>query len=151
LTPINKNAPQVLGSGSKVKDICNQVGPGWRLPTYLEADTLERFASWHNAPINRYVGYYTKPNKVDSVYGVYFGTNARPSYANQDKYLFIPFAGAYNSGVMYNFNSIGFYWHTGMDGGQGTSFQFAPGYMSPRNSGGLDDRRANTVRCVKPN
>jgi hypothetical protein len=149
LTPINKNAPQVLGSGSKVKDICNQVGPGWRLPTYLEADTLEKFASWHNAPINRYVGYYTKPNKVDSVYGVYFGTNARPSYANQDKYLFIPFAGAYNSGVMYDFNSVGFYWHTGMDGGQGTSFQFALGYMSPRNNGGLDDRRANSVRCVR--
>jgi len=147
--PINKASPQVSGSGTKVLDICNLVGPGWRLPTYLEADALQAFASWHNSPINKYVGYYTKPNSTDSVYGVYFGTKVRPTISNQDNFLFVPFAGAYNSGVMYDYKSVGFYWHTGMDGNQGTSFQFASGYMSSRNNGGLDDRRANSVRCVK--
>ncbi|MCA5006254.1 hypothetical protein [Sphingobacterium bovistauri] len=129
-------------------DICRQVGPDWRLPTVSETQNLRSFGSWDGQWNNTtaYVhGHYKKPDD-EIVYGLYFGTNVQPSVAKQDEYLFLPFAGAYNSQNKDSMYSAGFYWHSGNGHG---FFQFGHNYFSP--TIGADKNRANTIRCVKTN
>lgn len=135
--------------GVKLNDICSKVGEGWRLPTQEDVLRLEQFSKWHENPSNKYFGTYTMPDKREVV-GVYFGTSSRPAIQDQDKYLFLPAAGAYNSGNEQEIGVSCFYWHSGLGQGQeGTSYQIASTYISPRNNGGLDLSRANSLRCVK--
>jgi hypothetical protein len=69
---------------------------------------------------------------------------------DQDKYLFLPFAGMYNSQNEQGKGTIGSYWHNG-NGNGGYSYQFASSYFTAHEGGGGHALRANTIRCVKDN
>lgn len=145
------NIPSKL-IGGVVDDVCAQLGSGWRQPTSLEAANLKQFGSWDQqyqpGGTKAYVeGYYQTPS--GPVKGVYFGTNVVPDGANQDNYLFLPYAGMYNSGWPQDKGNVGAYWHSGRNGNEGFSFQFNNNYFSPDNGGGADVGRANPIRCVK--
>lgn len=147
VTPLLSNSSGE-GSGATLKDLCTQLGGNWRLPTQDDVSKLETYASW-SFNTKKFVGTYV--NKAnEKVNGVYMGTTSQPAAADQDKYLFLPFAGAYNTNSAAGIKTEGYYWHTGLGvNNEGTSYQFASGYMSAKNNGGLDSRRANTIRCVK--
>lgn len=134
-------------SGAVTQDLCKNLGEQWRTPTQSDVAKLEKFASWYSNS-NKFVGTY-KNNANVNVNGVYFGTTSQPSEANKNKYLFLPFAGAYNSGKLFDNGLVGYYWFNGQN--TGSSFQFASGYMSVNGNGGADKLRANSVRCVKNN
>jgi uncharacterized protein (TIGR02145 family) len=135
-------------TGVPVDNICGKVGAGWRLPTEKDVFNLEKYVDWYGKS-NKAFGAYVKPDGT-SVQGIYIGTNKIPSVADQDKYLFLPAAGAYNSGSPAEVNQSCFYWHSGnVYKGESTSFQIASYYFSPNNDGGKDLSRTNSVRCVK--
>lgn len=146
-TPWIKNSTN-KASGSVSSNICAKVGDGWRLPTVTETRAFQTFTNWYGSPSNKYVGTYVDAagNKVK---GIFIGTNVQPSALDQDKYLFLPFAGAVNSGSISNSGSMGVYWHNGTGGSNGTDMQLAEYYMTPDNNGGFDMNRANSIRCVK--
>lgn len=137
--------------GDTVQDICNQVGPGWRVPTPTEIKSLRNYAlfdmKWNNT--HKYKdGKYTKPNGT-KVSGMFLGTKDQPSLTDQDKYLFLPYAGMYNSGREQGGTAIGSYWHTGRDNKQGYTYQFESGYFKENESGSSHPMRSNPIRCVK--
>lgn len=132
-------------TGERTIDLCKNVGEQWRTPTQSDITKLEQFASWYSNT-NKFVGTYKNDTNIQ-IKGVYFGTTIQPSEANKNKYLFLPFTGAYNSGKLYDNGQVGFYWFKGQN--IGASFQFAPGYMSISGNGGEDRLRANSIRCVK--
>lgn len=136
------------GEGGLVENVCAQVGAGWRIPTSEEVNALATYAKWWENPTNKFEGEYVMKNGTISK-GIYFGTDRQPSTADQDKYLFLPFAGAYNTLSAQEIGQSGFYWHTGLGfNNHGTSLQLS-NYISPNNNGGLDSRRANSIRCVR--
>ncbi|MGN0003841.1 MAG: hypothetical protein ACI35V_10445 [Sphingobacterium composti] len=137
--------------GETVTDICSQIGDGWRVPTPAEIKSLRDYAvfdmKWNNT--HKYKdGKYTTPNG-SKINGMYFGTKDQPSVSDQDKYLFLPYAGMYNSGRDQGLTSIGSYWHTGRDNKLGYTYQFESGYFKENESGSSHAKRSNPIRCVK--
>lgn len=138
--------------GKVVDDICNKLGSGWRQPTPTEAMNLRIFGSWDaqyepNGQKAYVAGTYQR-NTV-SVQGLFFGTSVQPSVSQQDDFLFLPFAGMSNSGILQDVGTLGAYWHSGRNSTYGYSYQFTNSYFTAYSVGGDHPKRANTVRCVK--
>lgn len=102
--------------GKPKDDICNKLGTGWREPSPADAENLKQFAAWDQqyqpGGKKKFVeGNYKTPRGL--VKGLYFGTGAVPNPSDQDKYLFLPYAGMYNSGIPSSLGTTGAYWHSG--------------------------------------
>lgn len=137
--------------GNVVKDICSLVGNGWRVPTPAEINSLRESArfdmKWNNT--HKFVQGYYIDQDGKSIKGLFLGTKIEPDEREQNKYLFLPYAGMYNSGKQQGTTSIGSYWHTGRDSDSGYTYQFTEAYFNQKENGSDHPKRSNPIRCVK--
>lgn len=141
LAPIDQ-APKT-GEWEPALDPCSKVGDGWVTPSSNDLSAL------YNHKEGNQLGWYVSKRMGKSVEGMFFGIGwDKPvNEANQDKYLFLPYAGYRKSSVWNEVGTVGYYWSRTPDSGDGCCFTFSVFFQFPNASGSRDS--GYSVRCVK--